>query len=249
MFEQLTAIVTGATSGVGRAVALAFAAEGATVLAVGRDRERGRDLEDEGGKRIRFFAADVTDPAACEAAVAQAGKVTERLDFLVNAAGVIHVGNSEATAPEDWRRVLAVNLDGAFYMCRAAMPLLRVRGGAIVNIGSDYSLMAGPDAVAYCASKGGLLQMTKAMALDHATDGVRVNIVCPTVVDTPMIDDIARQKGTEPVELRHAYDAYVPTGRMVTPEEVADTVLFLASDRARQITGIALPVDGGTTAM
>ena len=110
--------------------------------------------------------------------------------------------------------------------------------------GTRYSEYAAGD-----THYGGLLQMTKAMALDHAKDGVRVNIVCPTVVDTPMIDDIATKKGTAPAELRRAYDAYVPTGRMVTADEVADAVLFLASDRARQITGVALPVDGGTTAM
>ena len=244
------AIVTGATSGIGRAVAIALASAGASVLATGRDAERGAATVREAGARCAFLAGDVVDPAFGEAAAGEAVRRFGRLDVLVNAAGVIHVGDAEHTSPREWRDVLSVNLDGAFYMSRAAVPHLRASGGgAIVNIGSDYSLMAGPQAVAYCASKGALLQMTKAMALDHAKEGIRVNIVCPTVVDTPMIDDIAAKKGTPAAELRQAYDAYVPTGRMVTAQEVAEAVLFLAGDGARQITGIALPVDGGTTAM
>jgi len=249
-FAGRCAIVTGATSGIGRAVAIALAAAGASVLATGRDAGRGEATVREAGARCSFLAGDVVDPAFGDVAAAEAVRRFGRLDLLVNAAGVIHVGDAEHTSPREWRDVLSVNLDGAFYMSRAAVPQMRASGGgAIVNIGSDYSLMAGLQAVAYCASKGALLQMTKAMALDHAKEGIRVNIVCPTVVDTPMIDDIAAKKGTPAAELRRAYDAYVPTGRMVTPQEVAEAVLFLAGDGARQITGIALPVDGGTTAM
>ncbi|MGY8995081.1 MAG: SDR family NAD(P)-dependent oxidoreductase, partial [Alphaproteobacteria bacterium] len=195
-----------------------------------------------------LVSGDVTDPDTCDAMVAAAVDHFGELDVLVNGAGVIHVGDAAGTSTAQWRQVLGVNLDGAFYMSRAAMPHLIASGGAIVNVGSDFSLVGGENLVAYCASKGGLLLMTKAMALDHAKQGVRINIVCPTVIDTPMVDSLARQLGNPVDEQRRIYDATMPTGRMIAPQEVADSVLFLASDKASHITGTSLVVDGGVTA-
>ncbi|MBT5435753.1 MAG: SDR family NAD(P)-dependent oxidoreductase [Alphaproteobacteria bacterium] len=248
MFEGKVAIITGATGGLGAQLVASFAAEGALIVAAGIDGFRGAALAQELGDKGCFVDVDVTDPQACSAVVEAAITRFGRLDILINNAGIIHVGNSENTTPDDWRRVLSVNLDGPFYMCRAAMAHLREFKGAIVNVGSDFSLVGGNDLVAYCASKGGLLQMTKAMALDHAAEGVRVNIVCPTVMDTPMVDELARQLGNDPDEQRRVYDAILPTGRMIAVDEVADAVIFLASAKARHITGTSLVVDGGVTA-
>ncbi len=248
MFTDKVILVTGATSGVGSGVARAFVGEGASVVVSGRNRERGNTLCGELGERALFVAGDISVSSDCDAVVAAAVERFGRLDVLVNGAGMIHVGNAEETSDDAWRQVLSVNLDGAFYMSRAAMPHLLKTRGAIVNIGSDFSHVGGEKTVAYCASKGGMLMMTKAMALDHATQGVRVNIVCPTVIDTPMVDDLARQLGMDAGEQRRIYDVSVPTGRMISVEEVCDAVLFLASDKARHITGASLAVDGGVTA-
>ena len=247
-FEGKVVLITGALGGVGRCVARAFANEGASVMMSDRDQQTGATLASDLGQRAGFHAGDVRDPVACETVVAQTLIRYGRLDVLVNAAGVIHVGDAMGTSNGQWRDVLSVNLDGAFYMSRAAIPHLIGTRGAIVNIGSDFSMVGGEQMVAYCASKGGLLLMTKAMALDHAAEGVNINIVCPTVIDTPMVDDLARQLGNRPDDQRRIYDASVPDGRMVTPDEVADSVLFLAGEKARHITGTSLVIDGGVTA-
>jgi meso-butanediol dehydrogenase/(S,S)-butanediol dehydrogenase/diacetyl reductase len=247
-FADKVVLVTGACGGVGAAVARAFGKAGARVVLSDLHAGPGAALADEMGGAAVFVAGDVRASQDCEAVVARAVAKFGRLDVLVNGAGVIHVGSALETGDGQWRAVLSVNLDGAFYMSRAALPHLLETRGAIVNIGSDFALVGGEKTVAYCASKGGMLLLTKAMALDHAAAGVRINIVCPTVIDTPMVDDLARQHGTDPGEQRRLYDATVPTGRMIAAEEVADSVLFLASDRARHITGTSLVIDGGVTA-
>lgn len=248
MFQDKVILVTGAAGGVGHAVARSFAAEGARVVVSDMDHQAGARLAQELGKQGFLVSGDVTDPDTCDAMVDAAVSHFGELDVLVNGAGVIHVGEAAGTSTAQWRQVLGVNLDGAFYMSRAAMPHLIATGGAIVNVGSDFSLVGGENLVAYCASKGGLLLMTKAMALDHAKQGVRINIVCPTVIDTPMVDSLARQLGNPADEQRRIYDASVPSGRMIAPQEVADSVLFLASDKASHITGTSLAIDGGVTA-
>jgi NAD(P)-dependent dehydrogenase (short-subunit alcohol dehydrogenase family) len=146
--------------------------------------------------------------------------------------------------------VFAADLDSVFYLSRAGVRQMARQGtgGAIVNIGSDWSLVAGRNAVSYCTAKGGVLMLTKSMALDHARENIRINIVCPTVIDTPMIDEAAAKRGKDPVALRAELAEDNPMGRIGTPEDVAAAVLFLASDAARFITGSALGVDGGITA-
>lgn len=251
-FSGAAVLVTGGTSGIGAAVARAFGDAGAMVLFTGRNAERGRevvaDIASDGG-RAEFLAADITDKGACGQLVDAMLDRFGRFDVLVNNAGIIHYADAEETTDEQWDDTIAVNLTAAFRMSRAAIPAMREQGGgAIVNIASDWALVGGKRAVAYCASKGGLLLMTKAMALDHAGENIRVNAVCPTDVDTPMLDYELEMSGLGRVEgLAKAGEA-IPIGRVGTPDDVARAVLFLASDQASFLTGVGLPVDGGVTA-
>ncbi len=246
------AVVTGATSGIGAAIARELATLDYAVMLAGRDEVRGAalraELEDRGA-RVSAWYGDLGAPAAAEALMAATVSVFGGLDLLVNNAGIIHYANAEETTDRQWRETMTVNLDAVFYLSRAAVPLLRERGGgAIVNIASDWGLVGGKRAVAYCASKGAVIQLTRAMALDHAGENIRINAVCPGDTDTPMMDVEAADLGLDPAAARREAAAASPTGRMTTPEEVAKLVAYLASDAARQITGAAIPIDAGNTA-
>ncbi len=246
-------LVTGASSGIGAAVARAAAAAGAKLMLSGRSRDRGegvaRDIAVAGG-RAEFLAGDLTDPAFADRLVEATADRFGRLDVLVNNAGIIHRATVDRTTDAQWHETMAVNLHAVFYLSRAAVRRMQLQGGggAIVNIASDWGLVGGRDALAYCASKGAVVQMTRAMALDHARDRIRVNAVCPGDTDTPMLEGEFRQGGVERAAALAAHGAAVPLGRVATPEEVAQAVVFLASDAAAYITGAAQPVDGGTTA-
>ena len=251
-FSGAAVLVTGGTSGIGAAIARAFGDAGASVLLSGRDAERGgevaADIASDGG-RAEFIAADITGEGACGGLVDAALDRFARLDVLVNNAGIIHYADAVETTDDQWSDTIAVNLTAAFRMSRAAIPAMREQGGgAIVNIASDWALVGGKRAVAYCASKGGLLLMTKAMALDHAGQNIRVNAVCPTDVDTPMLDYEFRTVGVDRAEGLARAGETIPIGRVGTPDDVARAVLFLASDQASFLTGVGLPVDGGVTA-
>ena len=250
MFSGKTALVTGATSGIGRAIARAFVKTGANVMLTGRSEERGADALAECGANAAFIPGDVTNSSFSSELVAKTVERFGSLDILVNNAGVLGTSNAPSTSDEEWYRVLAADLDSVFYFCRAGVRQMRQQdsGGAIVNIGSDWSLVAGRNAVGYCTAKGGVLMLTKSMALDHARENIRVNIVCPTEVDTPMIDEVAKRHGKDPDAMRAECAEANPMGRIGQPEDVAAAVLFLASDAARFITGTALSVDGGSTA-
>jgi NAD(P)-dependent dehydrogenase (short-subunit alcohol dehydrogenase family) len=246
------ALITGGTSGIGRATALLFAEEGAKVTITGRDAARGaevvRTIDDVGGQAL-FVRADVRLVDDCDRSVADAVDAFGRLDVLFNNAGV-YVENDVLGCDEDeWDLQVDTSLKGAYLMSRAALPHMIDRGkGAIVNCSSGWGLVGGEKGAAYCAAKGGLVLLTKAMAIDHGPQGIRVNAVCPGDTETPMEYADAERKGV-------TWDEYVAwasegraLGRMGRPEEVARAVLFLASDDSSYITGTALPVDGGGVA-
>ena len=244
-------LVTGATSGIGAECARAFAGEGARLMLTGRSAERGEALAKELGDGNAFFVpGDLGSSAAADALVATCVKRLGSLDVLVNSAGVVHHRNAPDTSDEQWDETIAVNLSAVFYLSRAAVrEMVPAGGGVIVNIASTWGIVAGEAVAAYCASKGAVIALTQAMAVDHARENVRVNAVCPGAVDTPMLVDEARQVGIDPDEGRRLWAAVAPDRRLAGAKEIADAAVFLASDRARHIHGIALPVDGGATAL
>ncbi|MGA8260520.1 MAG: SDR family NAD(P)-dependent oxidoreductase [Arenicellales bacterium] len=248
-FSGKSVLVTGATSGIGKAIALAFAQRGARVLATGRDRRRGDALAarlgEMGGEGV-FLAGDITDRDFCDVLVEQCVSQHGGLDVCVNSAGVIHHATIADTSDEAWHETMAVNVNGVFYVCRAAVrAMLRKRSGVIINIASDAGLSGSEHLVAYCASKGAVVQMSRAMALDHGRDGIRVIPVCPGDVDTPMLRGEFEERGISAEEGLEQSAAAIPVRRVCTPEEVAELVLYAASDAARFMTGYPLVLDGG----
>ena len=245
-------LVTGATSGIGAAIAEACAAAGATLMLTGRSAERGnlalkRAQAHQG--QMQFLAGDLSAPQWPDEIVAETVRRFGRLDVLINNAGIIYRGTVADCSDVEWDDIVAVNMTAVFRLSRAAVRRMRTEGGgAIVNIASDWGLVGGRNAFAYCASKGAVVQMTRAMAVDHAKDDIRVNCVCPGDVDTPMLaSGIAKRGMTQEQGLKHLGDQ-VPLGRVARPEEIAKAVVFLASDDSSYMTGAALAVDGGNTA-
>jgi NAD(P)-dependent dehydrogenase (short-subunit alcohol dehydrogenase family) len=238
-------LVTGASSGIGAATAIAFAEAGWSVMAAGRDEVRLDEVADV-SDNISTWAGELIESEDCEELIAETIDEFDNIDCLVNSAGVLLRGTAEETSDDDWRDTLTVNLDVAFYLSRAALPHLLQAEGSIVNISSYWGLKAGERAVAYCASKGGLIMMTRAMALDHAADGLRINAICPGGVDTPMLAAGAADDDVD--GFLEAVASGSPNGRIASPEDIAALVMFLASDAARHITGTAIPIDGGLMA-
>jgi len=246
-FEAKVAIVTGGNRGIGLATARALAAEGATVVLLARDAEKGeataRTIEG-----ASFVAGDVRRAEDCARAVAATVEAHGRLDVLVNSAGVIYRNRTlEEHTEEEWDLTFDTNVKGTFLMCRAALPHLREAKGSIVNLSSYVGLVGFPGSAAYAASKAAIINLTRTIALDHASEGLRANSVCPGSVDTEMIHEAWQLTGDPQVAARVWAEKH-PVGRIATAEEVANAILFLASADAAFITGVALPVDGGLTA-
>ena len=245
------ALITGGGTGIGRACAVLFAREGARVAVVGRRRQPLDETVHEianSGREALAAACDVTDGKSVEAAIAKVVEMFGRLDIVVNNAGAVIVATVENTSEEDWGRMLAANLTSTFLVSRAALSSLRRSGGgSIINIGSILGLVARKQRAAYCAAKAGVTGLTRAMALDHAHENIRVNCICPSLIETELgLQSIL--KAPDPEGERKGRVAAFPLGRMGKPEDVAKMALYLASDESSWITGVALPLDGGLTA-
>jgi len=245
------ALITGGTSGIGSATAVRFAAEGAKVAITGRNAERGeqvvRDIEASGGEAL-FLRADVRSAADCRQAVERTLQRFGRIDVLFNNAGVFHPKSVPDCSEEEWDETIDSSLKGAFLMSKYVLPsMIERRSGSIIHTSSGWGIQGGDKAAAYCAAKGGLIVMAKAMAIDHGPQGIRVNCVCPGDVMTPMLPDDAAKRGM-PWDAYAAGAARRPLGRIGTAEEIAAAVLYLASDESSFVTGTALVVDGGGVA-
>ena len=246
--EGKVALITGGTSGIGTATAKRFAIEGAAVAITGRNPERGeqvvQDIAGNGGEAL-FIRSDVRSAEDCRQAVDQTLERFGKIDVLFNNAGVLHPRSVPECTEEEWDETIDSSLKGAFLMSKYALPSMIERGsGSIIHTSSGWGVLGGDKAAAYCADKGGLIVMAKAMAIDHGPDGIRVNCVCPGDVMTPMLPDEAAKRGM-------SWDDYAigaadrPLGRVGTPEDIANAVLYLASDESSFVTGEALVVDGG----
>jgi meso-butanediol dehydrogenase / (S,S)-butanediol dehydrogenase / diacetyl reductase len=252
VFAGKVVLVTGSTTGIGEACARVFAKSGAKVMVSGRNEERGRavakDIEASGGS-AQFAAADLRAAGACERLVADTLERLGGLDVLVNNAGILYSATAPETTDEQWLDTMAVNVNALFYLSRAAVRHMKAAGkGAIVNVASEWGLNGEANHVAYCASKGAVIQITRCMALDHARDHIRVNSVCPGEIHTQMVDDILARRGGSLENNLRELAAGIPMRRLADPMEVANCVHFLASDLASYVTGTNLSVDGGNDA-
>lgn len=243
--------MTGAGSGIGRAIALAFAREGARVALAGRRKDKlsaTADAMQAAAGTALTIECDVTRTKDTARAVAATEKAFSHLDILVNNAGMLSISTIENISEEDWDRLMATNVKGPFLMSRAVLPAMRRSGGgSIINVGSVLGLVAMKDRAAYCASKGALTILTKAMALDHAKDNIRVNCICPSIVETPLVRDLFSES-KQGRKLREARLATLPLGRFGNPEDVAELAIYLASEESSWMTGAAIPLDGGVSA-
>jgi NAD(P)-dependent dehydrogenase (short-subunit alcohol dehydrogenase family) len=244
-----SAIVTGATSGIGRATAVALGGAGFWVLASGRDEPRAKDVVQEIEGPAAFHAADITDPGTPERLIGITKDETGRLDVLVNCAGIHFLASTDTTPPVDFDRLMATNLRAVFMLCRAAIPLMRASGGGlIVNVSSEAGLVAVPGQVAYNVSKAALIMLTKSIAADHAADGIRAVSVCPGTTKTPLVEE-AIASAPDPAEHERWLASSRPAGRLGRSEEIAGAIAFIAAGNIEYMTGSEIVIDGGYTAV
>lgn len=248
ILEGKRALITGGASGIGRATALLFAREGASVAVVDTNDENGQAvveaIRENGGKGI-FIHCNVTHSEECQKAVQQVVEQLGGLEILFNNAGIIRRADVLGTTEAEWDLVMNVNVKSIFLFCKLAIPIMtQAGGGSIINTSSGWGIKGGRNAISYCASKAAVVNMTRAMALDHGAQNIRINSVCPGDTITPMLRNEAQQLGQEEAEfLAEAADR--PLRRYGQPEEIAQAVLYLASDAASYVTGSILVVDGG----
>ncbi len=249
--QDKVALITGGTSGIGEATATLFAKEGAKIAITGRNEKRGNAVTEQitrnGGHAV-IITSDVRKSSDCQLAVDEILRAFGRIDILFNNAGVFYPHTTLDCSEEEWDEQIDINLKGTFLMSKAVLPhMIQRRSGVIINNSSGWGIVGGDAAVAYCASKGGVVLLTKAMAIDHGRQGIRVNCICPGDVDTPMLPEDARMRGMK-------WEDYLagcgnrPLGRIGTADEIAKAALFLASDDSSFMTGAALVVDGGGSA-
>lgn len=246
-----SALITGGGTGIGQAIALDFAREGAQVVVAGRRKEKLDEtlhLLQQAGCSALALECDVTKAADTQRVVKSAEGAFGKVNVLVNNAGALSVSTVENITEEDWDRVMATNVKGPFLMSRAALPAMRrAGGGSIINVGSVLGIVAIRDRAAYCASKGGVSMLTKAMALDHAQDNIRVNCVCPSIVESDMTRNLFAETEVGQ-QARESRLASIPLGRFGKPADIAGLTVFLASEESSWMTGTVIPVDGGVTA-
>ena len=250
-FSGKRVLITGGTSGMGEASAVSFARAGARVVINGRNHDRARAIIAKSKRQpgtIAFVDGDISARKKCDLIVTEAVGILGGLDIVVNSAGIIYHATAEETTDEQWLQTMNVNVNGMFYICRAALPQLKSSRGTIINIASDAALTGSPHLTAYCASKGAVLQMTRAMALDYAAAGIRIVPICPGDVDTPMLRGEFRDRGLDADTGLRESAAAVPLNRVCSAQEVADMVLYACSDSAAFITGYPLVLDGGNRA-
>jgi len=244
-----SAIVTGGTSGIGRATAVALGRAGFWVLVSGRNERRAKEAVQDIDGPSAFLAADITEPGVPERLVEIARQETGRLDVLVNCAGIHFLAATDTTSPEDFDRLMTTNLRAAFMLCRAAIPVMRASGdGLVVNVSSEAGLVAVPGQVAYNLSKAALIMLTKSIAADHAADGIRAVSVCPGTTKTPLVEE-AIATAPDPDEHERWLASSRPAQRLGRVEEIADLIAFLAIGSTSYMTGSEIVIDGGYTAV
>lgn len=244
-------VITGGTSGIGRASALLFAREGARVVVAGRDEEAGAatvaGIREGGRGEGHFVRTDVTDPRDVERLVAEAADHFGRIDVLYGNAGLLESGTAPETSIEAWQRIIDVNLSGQFYLAKYGIPhLIEAGGGSIIFTGSELGLVGTSNTVAYCAAKGGVINLARAVAVDSARHQIRVNCLCPGPIRTRMLTDWFEASG-DPARFEAIQTEPVLLGRIGEPDEIANAAVFLASDESSFMTGAVMVVDGGAT--
>jgi NAD(P)-dependent dehydrogenase (short-subunit alcohol dehydrogenase family) len=243
------AIITGAGTGIGRAIALAYAREGAQIALVGRRSEPLHDVAKQAGGSPLVLSADVSKQTHIDRVLSAVKDRFGGLNVLVNNAGVLHIGTAEQITEEQWDQTFDVNVRGLWLLSRAVLPFMRkTGGGSIVNIASVLGINGARNRASYAPSKGAVILLTKCMAIDHGAENIRVNAICPSFVETDLTADVLR-KAPDPAAVRRERVAVHPIGRLGQPEDIAGMAVYLASDESSWVTGAALAVDGGYLAV